>query len=47
MREGQPFIPDAVRENMQERSNWGDLLELDEVEPVPAEDRGRWRGFDR
>lgn len=47
IRAGQPFIPESIREGMQERSNWGDLLDLDQVEPVPAEDRGKWRGFDR
>ncbi len=43
MREGRDLIPDATREEMMQRTNWGGLLEADAVEPVPAEERGSWR----
>jgi outer membrane protein TolC len=37
------FVPEDVRQQMQERTNWGDLLEPDEVEIIPEEQRLYWR----
>ncbi len=47
LREGNDFIPDEMKDTMRERSNWGDLLETQAVQPVPTEERGTWRGPDR
>ncbi len=47
IRQGQPFIPEPMKDDMLERSNWGDLLGIEAVEPVPAAERGKWRGPDR
>ena len=40
--EFQPKV-EEVRQQMQERTNWGDLLEPEEVEVVPEEQRLYWR----
>ena len=37
------LVSDGTREAMSERTYWGDLLEPGAVEPVPEEERGRWR----
>ncbi len=47
LREGQPVIAPEIRQEMQERTNWGELLEPEAIVPVPVEDRGRWRAPDR
>lgn len=37
------FVSGETRQQMRERTNWGDLLEPDEVEIVPEEQRLYWR----
>ena len=37
------FVSGETRQQMQERTNWGDLLEPEEVEIVPEEQRLYWR----
>ena len=37
------FVPEETRLQMRERTNWGDLLEPDEVEIIPEEQRLYWR----
>ncbi len=39
-------VPEAVRQEMRERTNWGDLLESEAVQPVNADKRGGWRAPD-
>jgi NodT family efflux transporter outer membrane factor (OMF) lipoprotein len=46
IREGKDFIPEDARQAMQERSDWGDMLEVKAIEPVPEEKRGTWRAPD-
>lgn len=47
IREGKAFIPEAVKDTMDKRTNWGELLDDPaSVEPVPAEQRGSWRAPD-
>ncbi len=46
LREGKPFVPDTVRASMTERTNWGELLDSQSVEPVAEEQRGTWRSPD-
>jgi outer membrane protein TolC len=46
LREGRPYLPAAVRASMSERTNWGELLEAESVQPLPAEQRGTWRSPD-
>jgi hypothetical protein len=41
------LIPGDVRLEMEERTNWGELLEAEQVAPVPPHERGKWRGPDR
>ena len=45
-RESGPLIPHETRDEMRERTNWGDLLEPSAVEPVEASERGSWRAPD-
>jgi hypothetical protein len=47
IREGEDFIPVDAKDAMRERTDWGDLLEADVVEPVSGTERGRWRAPDR
>ena len=37
------FVSEETRQQMRERTNWGDLLEPDEVEIIPEEQRLYWR----
>lgn len=46
LREGKPFVPEAVRASMSQRTNWGELLEPETLIPVPDEQRGSWRSPD-
>jgi NodT family efflux transporter outer membrane factor (OMF) lipoprotein len=46
MRQGESLIPAEVREEMLQRTHWGELLEVESVEPVPEEERGSWRAPD-
>lgn len=41
------LVPDNVKQAMRERTNWGKLLDAEAVEPLPEDERGRWRGPDR
>jgi len=44
IRENQPLIPSATLEEMQRRTDWGDLLSTGAApQPLPETDRGRWR----
>jgi NodT family efflux transporter outer membrane factor (OMF) lipoprotein len=44
IRKGNGFVPSAMLEEMGRRTDWGDLLSPTAVqEPVPEEQRGRWR----
>ena len=45
-RETGPLISPETREEMTERTNWGELLEGEAVHPLPAEERGSWRAPD-
>jgi NodT family efflux transporter outer membrane factor (OMF) lipoprotein len=36
IRQGKDFVPDETRKEMQERTDWGDLLFLEEIEPPPS-----------
>lgn len=46
LRESGPLIQQETRDEMRQRTNWGELLEVKSVEPVPAEERGSWRAPD-
>ena len=46
LRQGQDFIPDDARDAMRERTNWGDLLDPAQAQPVPEGERGKWRAPD-
>jgi NodT family efflux transporter outer membrane factor (OMF) lipoprotein len=46
IRAGNDFVPEGIKEEMKVRTNWGDLLEPEEHEPVAEEDRGKWRAPD-
>lgn len=41
------LVPDDVKQEMRDRTNWGELLDAEAVEPLPEEERGRWRAPDR
>jgi NodT family efflux transporter outer membrane factor (OMF) lipoprotein len=44
VRAGKDFVSTKTAEVMRDRTDWGGLLEPDELEqPTPAEDRGKWR----
>lgn len=47
IREGKDFIPAETRDTMRNRTNWGELLESETVQPVSEADRGGWRAPDR
>jgi hypothetical protein len=36
IRQGKDFVPDETKKEMQERTDWGDLLFLEEIEPPPS-----------
>jgi NodT family efflux transporter outer membrane factor (OMF) lipoprotein len=38
MRAGKDFVPDSIKAEMKERTNWGDLLSPDKLEYPPAEE---------
>ncbi len=40
------LVPADTRQIMMERTNWGDLMEAESVEPVPEDKRGGWRAPD-
>jgi NodT family efflux transporter outer membrane factor (OMF) lipoprotein len=43
LRQGKEFIAPAYKQEMIERTDWGGLLEGSQVQPVAAEERGKWR----
>jgi NodT family efflux transporter outer membrane factor (OMF) lipoprotein len=46
-RQGKPFVPEDIRREMAERTDWGGLLEPGSVEETAAETEGpRWRSPD-
>ena len=46
IREGKDFVPEQIKVEMQERTDWGELLSLEEQKPPPEEDRKLWRSPD-
>ena len=46
IREGHDFIADDVKEEMRERTDWGDLLEPGAIKSVPENERGKWHAPD-
>jgi hypothetical protein len=46
IREGKDFVPEEIRVEMAERTDWGKLLSLEEQEAPPEEDRKLWRSPD-
>ena len=38
MRTGKDFVPDDIKAEMKERTDWGDLLSPDELEYPPSEE---------
>ncbi|MCL6417059.1 efflux transporter outer membrane subunit [Aestuariirhabdus sp. Z084] len=46
MREGNDLIPETIKTQMKDRTNWGGLLETGNTEPVAEEKRGAWRAPD-
>jgi hypothetical protein len=46
IREGQDFVKEETREEMEERTNWGKLLSPEEVEQVSDEEKKMLRAPD-
>ena len=46
VREGKDFVPEQIRVEMAQRTDWGKLLSLEEQKPPPEEDRKLWRSPD-
>jgi len=46
IREGKDFVPEQIKVEMQERTDWGKLLSLEEQKAPPEEDRKLWRAPD-
>jgi NodT family efflux transporter outer membrane factor (OMF) lipoprotein len=46
IREGKDFVPEQIKAEMQERTDWGKLLSLEEQKAPPEEDRKLWRSPD-
>jgi hypothetical protein len=46
IREGKDFVPEEIRVEMAQRTDWGKLLSLEEQEAPPKEDRKLWRSPD-
>jgi hypothetical protein len=46
IREGKDFVPEQIRVEMAQRTDWGELLSLEEQKPPPEEDRKLWRSPD-
>ena len=47
IRAGNDFISGEAKDAMRQRTNWGELLDVAEAEPVPEDERGSWRAPDR
>ena len=46
IREGKDFVPEEIRVEMAQRTDWGELLSLEKQKPPPEEDRKLWRAPD-
>ncbi len=46
IREGKDFVPEEIRVEMAQRTDWGELLSLEKQQPPPEEDRKLWRSPD-
>lgn len=46
IREGADFISTESKDSMRDRTNWGDLLDAGEAQPVSEQERGKWRAPD-
>ena len=46
IREGKDFVPEEIRVEMAQRTDWGELLSLEKQKPPPQEDRKLWRAPD-
>jgi NodT family efflux transporter outer membrane factor (OMF) lipoprotein len=46
IREGKDFVPEHIRVEMAQRTDWGKLLSLEEQKPPPEEERKLWRSPD-
>jgi NodT family efflux transporter outer membrane factor (OMF) lipoprotein len=46
IREGRDFVPEQIRVEMAQRTDWGKLLSLEKQKPPPEEDRKLWRSPD-
>jgi len=46
IREGKDFVPEEIKEEMVQRTNWGELLSLEKQKPSPEEDGTLWRSPD-
>jgi NodT family efflux transporter outer membrane factor (OMF) lipoprotein len=46
IREGKDFVPEEIRVEMAQRTDWGKLLSLEEQKAPPEEDRKLWRSPD-
>ena len=46
IREGKDFVPEQIRVEMAQRTDWGKLLSLEEQKPPPEADRKLWRSPD-
>ncbi len=47
IREGKDFVPEETKEEMRQRTNWGDLLSPEELKTGPAEKTGgSWKAPD-
>jgi NodT family efflux transporter outer membrane factor (OMF) lipoprotein len=46
IREGKDFVPEQIRVEMAQRTDWGKLLSLEEQKAPPEEDRKLWRSPD-
>jgi outer membrane protein TolC len=46
IREGKDFVPEEIRVEMAQRTDWGELLSLEKQKPPPEEERKLWRAPD-
>jgi outer membrane protein TolC len=42
LRKGREFVPEAIRVQMQNRTNWGKLLDPEELQTTPGEELDSW-----
>ncbi|MBW1997399.1 MAG: TolC family protein [Deltaproteobacteria bacterium] len=46
IREGKDFVPEQIKVEMQQRTDWGDLLSPEKLETPPDKERLKWRSPD-